>query len=65
MNLRSLLPEESGQAMTEYVLVSSAVIFGMIVFLKTEIVSILPGGVYKSIYLMLKGMILNAAIPIP
>ncbi len=65
MNLRSLLSEDSGQAMTEYVLVSSAVVFGMIVFLNTEVLSILPGGVYKSIYLMLKGMILNAAIPIP
>lgn len=65
MNLRSLLSEDSGQAMTEYVLVSSAVVFGMIAFLNTEVVSILPGGVCKSIYLMLKGMILNAAIPIP
>ena len=65
MNLRSILPEDSGQAMTEYVLVSAAVVFGMIAFLNTEVFSILPGGVYKSIYLLLKGMILNVALPIP
>lgn len=65
MNMRSILPEDSGQAMTEYVLVSAALVFGMIAFLNTEILKDLPGGVYKSVYLMLKGMILNVALPLP
>lgn len=65
MNMRSIFQEDSGQAMTEYVLLSAAVVFGMIAFLNTEITDVLPGGVYKSVYLMLRGMILNVAIPIP
>lgn len=65
MNMRSLLPDDSGQAMTEYVLISTAVVFGMIVFLNTEVLEILPGGVYKSIYLLLRGMMMNVALPIP
>ena len=65
MTLRSILSEDSGQAMTEYVLVSAALVFGMIAFLNTEILKDLPGGVYKSVYLMLKGMILNVALPLP
>ena len=60
----------SGQAMTEYVIVSYLVVLGGIAGLSvlghtdgSDIV--IKGGIYTDIYLILRGMIINASLPIP
>ena len=60
-----LCSDESGQAMTEYIIVSTATAITMIAFLNSEVLGILPGGIYKGIYHFLRALIINVVIPIP
>ena len=63
--LKNLAADVSGQALTEYVIVSSGVVLGMIAFLHTDVLETFPGGIYKGVYLLLKGLMRNVALPIP
>lgn len=69
MKRPSILSEDSGQAMTEYVIVSAALVFGTVLsfnslaFSGSEIFDITT--LYQYIHLMLRGMMTNVAIPIP
>ena len=64
-NLKTLCGDVSGQAITEYVLTSSAIVLGMIVFLNSDVLDTFPGGIYRGIFLLLKGLMRNVALPIP
>jgi hypothetical protein len=64
-NLFNFFNDHSGQAMTEYVIISVFMVLSIVFFLNTEVLDILPMGVYRSIYLFLRGMIINAILPIP
>jgi hypothetical protein len=64
-SFRSIISDESGQAMTEYVIITMGVCIPMMVFLNSDVLSIFPGGIYKGIYLFLRGLIINACLPIP
>lgn len=64
--LKELVSDESGQAMTEYILLCSLVAaaglggMNLIASKYSE-----AGGIYKSIYWFLKALQINACLPIP
>lgn len=62
---RNIFQDDSGQALVEYVILSLGTALVLLVFLTADIFSTLPGGIYKSIYLLLRGLIINAILPIP
>ncbi|EKD26276.1 MAG: hypothetical protein ACD_79C01286G0001 [uncultured bacterium] len=62
---RNIFQDDSGQALVEYVILSLGTALVLLVFLTADIFSTLPGGIYKSIYLFLRGLIINAILPIP
>jgi hypothetical protein len=63
--LLALFHDRSGQAMVEYVIVTSATALVTLAFLQSDVFDILPAGIYRSIYLLMRGLIINAALPIP
>lgn len=62
---KKIINDESGQALVEYVIINIGTALVLVTFLTSDIFTTLPGGIYKSIYLLLRGLIINAALPIP
>lgn len=63
--LKNVFTDDSGQAMVEYVIVTTSTALVLFAFLNSEVLSTFPGGIYKGIYLLLRGLIINAVLPIP
>lgn len=62
-NFKNVLKDDSGQAMTEYVILTVATALPLYAFLNADVLNVFPGGIYQNIYSLLRWLQWSAALP--
>ena len=61
--IKEIIKDDSGQVMVEYAIITTSTALIIFAFLNREILSTFPDGIYKSVYYLVRGLMICAVLP--